>query len=209
MEPNRPPTARACLAALVAGFTLTSCAPPIALGTAPMRSQGTAMARRTASATLQGDSAIAVVRYFEFSPTVTVVGWDAGDPDFGLRAVVRRDGTLVDEHRLYVSTYYFPDYRDFLRADWHAFIDSMTVSRPLPFDGLTRDTYACDSPEGCSPYETLIARIPDRFLRASHDSLVVRIRGRDGNEAALTLRKEVIDRYLATVSNVVAAVAAR
>jgi hypothetical protein len=148
------------------------------------------------------EPAIVVVRYHHFSPSVSVVGWEATQAGYGLRGLIRRDGALVRDHQLYVSTYYFSDWRAFTRADWHAFTGAMELSRPLRFTGLFRDVHSCDGDSGCSPYETLGARIPDGFLKASRDSIVVKIHGRDGSESILTLRRSVIDAYLGTVAAV-------
>lgn len=146
-----------------------------------------------------------VVRSYRFSPTVTVVGWDAAQAAYGLRATVRRDGTLVRDHQLYVNVDYFIDWRNFTRARWHAFTGNETFGRPLQFVGLFRDVHSCDGDRGCSPYESLRARVPDKFLRSSHDSIEVRIYGRSGSEEVVAIGGGVIAAYLATVDSVSAA----
>lgn len=48
------------------------------------------------------------LRYFSFSPTGSVIAWSGETADYGLRSWVRRDGSLVRDHRLYVGTLYQP-----------------------------------------------------------------------------------------------------
>jgi hypothetical protein len=189
------------LAAALAG--IVACAPPLRLNLAPARTRLVdPSSTRAVEEVSTAEPATVVVRYYPHSPTVSVVGWDTEQPAYGLRAVVRRDGSLVRDHQLYVSTYFFADYRSFTRAHWHAFTRAMQFARPLRFTGLFRDVHSCDGDSGCSPYETLNARVPDALLRASRDSLVVRLHGRDGGESVITLHREVIDAYLETVAAV-------
>lgn len=164
-----------------------------------------ALTTDTAAATPHVEVPTVVVRSYRFSPTVTVVGWDAAQAAYGLRATVRRDGTLVRDHQLYVNLDYFIDWRNFTRARWHAFTGNESFGRPLQFVGLYRDVHSCDGDRGCSPYESLRARVPDAFLRASRDSIEVRIYGRNGSEEVVAIGGGVIAAYLATVDSVSAA----
>lgn len=131
-----------------------------------------------------------------WSPTVSIVGWDADETEYGLRAVVRRDGTLVRDHRLYVSTYIVYGTREFSRA--------MTPTRSLLLTGLSRDPRPCQGGPICTPPETFGARLPDALLRANRDSVTVRFYGRSGRELVITLRRELIDAYLHAVDSVIA-----
>lgn len=193
--------ARLILAAALAGSV--ACAPPIHLNVAPSRSRvaGAPFADKIDGIT-SADTPTVVVRYYSFSPTVAVVGWDAEDGMYGLRVAMRRDGSLIPDHQLFVSTYYFPDYRFFARANWDAFTQTMELARPLVYTGLSRDVHHCEGDNHCSAYETLSARIPDEFLRASRDSIVVKLHGRAGREEIITLHREMIDAYLKTVASV-------
>ncbi len=198
----RRATIRLCVAVTV----LSACAAPLRLGLTETRPQVTTTAGDS-TATAEGANSLAkvAVRYFSFSPSVSVVAWDSATAEYGLRSRVRRDGTLIRDHEFYVSTFHFADYRNFVGGAWQAFSHSMNVARPLNFVGFARDERFCDGDQGCSPFETLRVRIPDDFLRASEDSLVVRVFGRGGREETLTLQRDVIDRYLRTVSSVATA----
>ena len=197
---------RLILAVVLAGSV--ACAPPIHLNVGPSRAR---VAGLPAAGTVDGngtaatDTPTVVVRYYSFSPTVAVVAWDADEGAYGLRATVRRDGSLVRDHQFFVSTYYFVDLRSFARANWHAFTRGMELARPLIFTGFSRDVHHCEGDSHCSAYETLSARIPDEFLRASRDSVVVKIRSRGGREEIITLHREMIDAYLEKVASVSAA----
>jgi len=196
-------TGRRAIVLAAAIAAIVACAPPIGLGPAPSRARAVPAATEPAARTTSGEPITVVVRYYDFSPTVSVVAWDGEQSAYGLRAIVRRDGTLVEgEHQLYVSTYYFPDYRAFARANWHAFTRSMELSRPLRFAGVFHDIHQCEGVSNCSPYETFNARIPDEFLKAGHDSLVVKLYSRNGREEILTLHRDVIDAYLEKVASV-------
>jgi len=191
---------RLVLTAALAG--IVACAPPIHINVASSRAR---VAGPLASVTVDGtaplDTPTVVVRYYSFSPTVAVVAWDAEEGAYGLRAAVRRDGSLIRDHQFFVSTYYFVNLRSFARANWHAFTREMELARPLVFTGFSRDVHHCEGDKHCSAYETLSARIPDDFLRASRDSVVVKIRGRGGREEIITLHREMIDAYLSKLAS--------
>ena len=126
------------LAASAAG--MTGCAPPILLS-ASIASHAVAPVPGDTIGEAQ-DSTTIELRYFRFSPTVSVVGWMDEDTGYGLRGVVRRDGSLVRDHRLYVITYYAPDVR--------AFPHATVPSGPLKMTGISRDTYHCYFGDKCS-----------------------------------------------------------
>jgi len=136
------------------------------------------------------------VRYYAHSPTVTIVGWDPAETAYGLRAWLRRDGSLIRGHRLYVSSYYIPARPAFTRA--------VAPSRPLELTGISRDVHACVGGRPCSPPETFGALVPDELLRSTRDSLVVTFYGRGSRELLITLHRDLIDAYLGRVDSVVA-----
>jgi hypothetical protein len=147
----------------------------------------------------QADSASVAtveVRYYAHSPTVTIVGWDGGDAAYGLRAWLRRDGSLIEDHRLYVSTYYTRRRPVFTRA--------MTSSRPLQLTGISRDVHACVGGKPCSPLETFGALIPDELLRSNPDSIPVTFYDRGERVLVITLHRDLIDAYLGRLDSVVA-----
>ncbi len=136
------------------------------------------------------------VRYYAHSPTVTIVGWDPTETAYGLRAWLRRDGSLIRAHRLYVSTYYTPARPAFTRA--------VTPSRPLELTGISRDVHWCVGGRPCSPPETFGAFIPDSLLRSNRDSIAVTFYNRRGRELLITLHRDLIDAYLGRLDSVVA-----
>lgn len=138
------------------------------------------------------------VRYYAHSPTVTIVGWDAGDAGYGLRAWLRRDGSLIEGHRLYVSTYYTPRQPVFTRA--------MTSSRPLELTGISRDVHACVGGKPCSPLVTFGVLIPDELLRSNPDSIPVTFHNRGERVLVITLHRDLIDAYLSRLDSVVAVI---
>ena len=170
------------------------CAPPIVLDAASI----TPSVVDTAGA--PEDAPTVELRYFSFSPTVSVVAWSGQTADYGLRSWVRRDGSLVRDHRLYVGTLYEPWVRGLRLA----------TAAPGQFRmlGVSRDTYACHWGK-CSPFETIGVRIPDDVLRASRDSVAVTLYGWSGRELTITLRRDLIDAYLAAVDSVSAALRKR
>src|SRR5439155_14336283 len=88
---------------------LASCAPSILPVTASTVTRIDVPPRTNpVDSTAIADAATVEVRYYPHSPTVTIVAWDDADAAYGLRAWLRRDGSLIVGHRLYVSTYYTP-----------------------------------------------------------------------------------------------------
>jgi hypothetical protein len=68
--------------------------------------------------------------------------------------------------------------------------------------GITRDRRSCWNFPVCSPPETYAARIPDELLRAHRDSVRVKFYSLNGREMIVTMYRDVIDKYLATVDSV-------
>jgi hypothetical protein len=125
-----------------------------------------------------------------------VVAWPSDDGSYGLRTSIRRDGSIVRDHRLFVGTYFEPWVRRL-----HLAVAPPTQFRML---GVSRDALACRFGK-CSPFETIGVRIPDAYLRASRDSLPITLRGWDGRDLTITVRRDLIDAYLAAVDSVSAA----
>lgn len=157
------------------------------------------------------DTAVVRVRQFAQSSTVTVVAWGTSDPRYGLRAMLRRDGSLIRDHNLYISTGYAPvtsgsgiliaprDYVQTVAPAGHA----------LRYNGVFRDNHPCQGGEGCSPTEAFSARVPDELLRSGLDSLTVRLAARGGTDATITVPGEVIGAFLTTVDSVSSALRGR
>jgi hypothetical protein len=113
-----------------------------------------------------------------------------------LRTSIRRDGSIVRDHNLYVGTYYEPWVRRLYLA--------AAPPRQFRMLGVSRDAFACRFGK-CSPFETIGVRIPDAYLRANRDSLPITLRGWDGRDLTITVRRGLIDAYLAAVDSVSAA----
>lgn len=190
----------ACLLALLsvnALAGLAGCAPSIL----PVTGSGTTRVevpprRDPDDSTLLAQPATIEVRYYAHSPTVTIVGWDAMETAYGLRAWLRRDGSLIRGHRLYVSTYYTAAKPTFIRA--------VTPSRPLELTGVSRDVRSCAGGRPCPPGETFGALVPDELLRANPDSIPVTFYDGAGRELLIILHRDLIEAYLGRVDSVVA-----
>jgi len=151
------------------------------------------------TATRQVDSSTVTtieVRYYAHSPTVTIVAWDATQSAYGLRAWLRRDGSLIRDHRLFVSTYSQPTRPVFTQA--------VTPSRPLELTGIARDPFWCVGGKPCTPPETFGALVPDALLRSHPDSLPVTFYDRAGRRVLVTLQRDLIETYLERVDSIVA-----
>lgn len=175
---------------LATAIAIVACAPPLRLDTAHERQVAVTTQEDTVTVT---DTATVQVRYYAAAPTVSVVGWTRGDAGFGLRSSVRRDGSLVHEHRFYVSTYYDP-----AMGLYHiAAVPPVQLERL----GRSRDVFACHY-GACSPFVTFGWRMTDELLRAGRDSLVVQFHGRDGREMSIAVPRALIDAYLTIVDSV-------
>lgn len=170
---------------------------------------------RTGNVEPESDETVIVqVREFYRSSTVDVVAWAPEETGYGLHAMVRRDGNLVRDHRLYVSTLYLGT--GFFRntatfGPGEAFRRRRFVEMIAPHEqlleatGIFRDVQYCYGWPRCSPRQTGGARLPDSLLRASRDSVSVRFYDSAGSELIVTVRRDVIAPYLKAVDSVTAA----
>ncbi len=133
------------------------------------------------------------VRNFPAASIVEVVAWNASEPAFGLRTWVRRSGAPDRYHRLWV-TLDFPSGRDVTQAQG--------LNRPLQVSTAT-DTQNCFEGK-CSPTSTFGARIPDGAFRASKEDVAVKFITGSASEFTITMRRGLVDAYLATVDSVIA-----
>ena len=152
---------------------------------------------------------IVQVRELPNSPTIAVVAWEPDDNAFGLRTELRRDGSLVSDHQLYISTYYdgtiaLTRSRLLKRANWNVAEAVVPTHQVLLSTGVSRDQYHCYW-GACSPYELRGIRIRDEMLRSNRDSIAVRLYGRGDRELVVTVRRDLIDAYLSKVDSVAAA----
>ena len=159
------------------------------------------------------ETPIVQVRSFPHSATVTVVAWSPDEADFGLRASLTRDGTLIRDHQLYVST----DYENVSLSPYISAVYSRAGARRnfvettapgervLLADAVFRDIDACSGWPKCSPLMVRTVRVPDDLLRANRDSLAVRFYGRAGSELIIAIHRDLIDSYLQNFDSVRAA----
>lgn len=144
-------------------------------------------------APLQGGPVIQV-RDFPSASIVEVVAWSASEPQFGLRTWVRRNGASDRYHRLWVNSDFGPGGRDVAQAQG--------LERPLRVSNAT-DAQNCLAGK-CAPNSTFGARLPDGPLRESKEDVAVKFITGGGSDFTFTLRRGLIDAYLATVDSVVA-----
>lgn len=144
-------------------------------------------------ATPQG-GLVVQVRDFPAASVVEIVAWNAMEPTYGIRTWVRRNGATDRYHRLWVSVD-VPNGRDVSNAQG--------FNRPLPVTTAT-DAQNCFNGK-CSPTSTFGARIPDGPFRASKEEVPVKFITGSGAEITMTLRRSLIDAYLATVDSVATA----
>jgi hypothetical protein len=152
---------------------------------------------------------IVQVRQYSKSPTIEVVAWEPDDNDFGLRTELRRDGSLVSDHQLYVSTYYdggvsLTSSPLLKRANWNIAEAVVPIHQVLLSTGVWHDLYHCYWGP-CSPYELRGIRIRDEMLRSNRDSIAVRLYGRGDVAMVVTVRRDLIDAYLSAVDSLAAA----
>lgn len=134
------------------------------------------------------------VRDFPSSSLVEVVAWNTSEPAFGLRTWVRRSGAPDRYHRLWVNSDFGPGGRDVAQAQG--------LKRPLPVTNATDAQNCLDGK--CSPNSTFGARLPDGPFRESKEDVAVKFITGGGSDFTFTLRRGLIDAYLATVDSVVA-----
>jgi hypothetical protein len=143
------------------------------------------------------------VRDLPHSPTITIVGWDADDADFGLRTRLRRDGSMlgegrVGEHRLFISSVFVDARGGFAHAVSHD-------GKLLRNTGKAGDADACRFGKVCTPRETVGLGVSDEWLRQNRDSVVVTLRPRTGQNWTIRLDGALIDSYLRAIDSVSAA----
>jgi hypothetical protein len=196
-------SSRSHVRALLLATSLTwlyGCAQPLRLNIASSPTTKNLAAAPSDAVSVGPAPATVQIRYFTFSPSVSVVAWDPAENGFGLRAAIGRNGSIIRDHRIFVSTYYDPAVR--------AFPNAAVASTKLLLTGVSHDLYACYFGD-CSPAETFGARIPDELLRAHRDSVPVTFYARGGRALTLTVHRAVIDSYLAAVDSVRAALRRR
>jgi hypothetical protein len=136
------------------------------------------------------------LRSFPFSPVVYIMAWGAGDSGWGLRSMVRHDGSLIRDHTIYVSTLYHPG----VSRVWKAVLDGDL----LLLQGIGRERLPC-SDDVCTPSSYFSARISEDRLRASRDDLSVRFHGDEDRQFTIHIAPEVVDAYLQAVDSIRAA----
>ncbi|MEK7240810.1 MAG: hypothetical protein AAB224_09490 [Gemmatimonadota bacterium] len=191
------PTHRAgfrALAVVVALGTVVLVARPSAGRTVPpAKVPAEAASVALLHAPIQGGPVIQV-RDFPGASIVEVVAWNASEPAFGLRTWVRRSGAADRYHRLWVNSDFGPGGRDVAQAQG--------LKRPLPVTSAT-DAQNCLAGK-CAPNSTFGARLPDGPFRESKEDVAVKFITGGGSDFTFTLRRGLIDAYLATVDSVVA-----
>ena len=152
------------------------------------------------------EAPVVQIREYPHSPTVAIVAWSPDENEFGLTAQLRRDGSLIEDHQLYVSTWYDGGMSltnvALLRGKWRVAQTVVPAKRLLLSTGVSRDPYHCFWGTSCSPYEVRGLRVPDGLLRENRDSVAVRLYGLAGREIVVTVHKPLIDAYLSTVDSV-------
>ncbi|MEP6762896.1 MAG: hypothetical protein ABJB66_01235 [Gemmatimonadaceae bacterium] len=110
----------ALISAAIAFGTTAAC---VRSATIPARSSaaGIPMAFSRTVDEQTGDPPTVVIRDYWGAPSAAVVAWSADDNTQGLRTEVRRDGSIVHDHQVYLSTYALSNYKEFYGAQWHAF----------------------------------------------------------------------------------------
>lgn len=146
-------------------------------------------------------SPVVQVRDDSNAPTVGIVGWEAGEAEFGLRTRLRRDGSHLgearaNEHRLYLNTAFSEAKGGFAIATAH-------TGKVLRNAGDAKDVDACRF-GACSPNQTVGLAVPDELLRANRDSFVVTLRPRTGRSWVIRFDSSLINAYLGTIDSVAA-----
>jgi hypothetical protein len=140
------------------------------------------------------------VRDVANAPTISVLAWDGGDADYGLRTRINREGEDIGEarhgeHRLYLNT----AFADAHGAFAHAVAQDGKLLRRTKDEN---DTDACRFDNVCTPRQTIGLGVPDEWLRKHSDSLVVTFRPTTGQNWTLRLDGSVIKAYLNTIDSV-------
>jgi hypothetical protein len=151
------------------------------------------------------DPPVVQVRTYWRAASVTIIAWDPEDAAFGLRTTVNRSGTLTGgvkfgDHSLYMTPYLVRDMGGFKHA---ATMKDNVEANVLLATGARRDDYSCFYGKNCSPMVTLGIRLPDSLLRANQEPVVVTFFPPVMTPWTLTIRRQLIDAYLAKVDSVV------
>lgn len=191
---GRPTRGRLTLG--LAALVLAACAHPVAAG------------KKTFSTSSDdgdhGTPTVAVRTYWN-APTTSVVAWSSKEGYQGLRSSIRADGSIIRDHHVWVGAYAVPDMRALWGSNWFAFTNNMTTKTQLLPSGPARDQFPCQGADDCSPADFFSARITDETLRASKDSVVIKVLELSGAyETVLTLQPEMVTRYLAVFDSVTA-----
>jgi hypothetical protein len=149
-----------------------------------------------AGAAAEAATPVVQLRSFPLSTNVHVVAWEVGDSGWGLRSVLRGDGTLVRDHTIYVSALYDPGVSRLRKAVLHG--------KLLLLQGRATDRLPCWD-DTCTPSSYFVARIREDLLRASRDDLTVHFQGDEDREFTIHIATEVVDAYLQAVDSVRAA----
>ena len=150
---------------------------------------------------------IVQVRDIPTAPYVGIVGWEAGEADYGLRTRLRRDGShlgenRVGEHRLFLNAVWVESKGGFNHATAHngKLLRNINGARDT-----VRDVEACSYGNVCSPATTVGIGVSDEFLRQNRDSIVVTMRPKTGRSWIIRLDRNLIDSYLTTMDSMSAA----
>lgn len=190
-------------------IALAACASPVPVTSVPDGDDG----GDTSIAAAEPDSVrlMLQVREYPQSAEVSVVAWDLNEPDYGLRAAFRRDGTMIRDHLFYVSTNHpplaGPEGRPRIPGRYVQTV--VPAGRALRLTSVIRDAHSCQGTLTCSPKESFAVRVPDDVLRANRDSISLRLPGRAGTDLILSVRRAIIDPYLAKVDSVATALRRR
>lgn len=131
------------------------------------------------------------VRDFPNASIVDIVAWDAMNPQFGLRTFVRRNGTPDRYHRFWLT------------ADFAGARDATTAqgfSRTLQVN-IQNDNQNCWNGK-CTPTTTVGARVNDNWMRDAKGDAEVKFISSSGYEIPLSVKRGVVDAYLAAIDSV-------
>ncbi len=136
-----------------------------------------------------------MVKDVSTAPIIEIIAWNAADPNYGLRSWVRRGGKPDRYHRFWVNKDRIPSASDINTAQ--------SLNRSLPTT-IINDTQNCYN-NVCMPNSTIGARFLDDLLRSSKEDLLVTFFTTGGSNYPITLKRPVVELYLATVDSVIAA----
>lgn len=150
------------------------------------------------------DTPVVQIRDFPRSAHVSVLVWSPAEAQVGLRADVRRDGTIagsyrLGDHTLYLGTTLVRVMGGFMRA-------SIPPDPLVLWTSGRRDNLACNrTTDRCAPVQTVRLGVPDSLLRANRDSLTVRFASDWARDWTVVVPGEVVTTYLRVVDSVSAA----